>query len=89
MIHLNDTPGFQRVVLNRLGGKPYAKAFVDGEAFWLRDVKLSGEVSDVYVGVIDNKLLFTGIHGLDLDDRVSFTPSKLYHPSPDRSDDGS
>lgn len=70
MIHLNDSPGYQASSLRE---NFQAKATVSRESFWIRDVQPSDEPG-TYVGTVDNDLLFTGSHGLELGDRVSFTP---------------
>jgi len=50
----------------------YAKISVGGESFWVRDCTVE---NGVVTGIIDNDLLFSEKHGLNLHDKVHFKPA--------------
>jgi hypothetical protein len=66
---LNDLPGFQWASSPR--GDGFAKVCLCGESFWLRECARQDD-TDLWSGIVDNELVDTQEHGLDLDDVVCF-----------------
>ena len=71
MKNLNECNGFNWVTKPQDTG--YAKCSVGGESFWIRDCKFSG--NGTFVGVVDNVLICTDVHGLSLGDVTEFLPN--------------
>jgi hypothetical protein len=68
-ILLNDLAGFQWASSPR--GDGFAKVCLCGESFWLRECTRQDD-TDLWSGIVDNELVDTQEHGLDLDDVVCF-----------------
>lgn len=70
-VHLNDLDSFNWVLQKDFkDATDFCKTSISGERFWLRDcVKVDEKM---WLGVIDNKLLLTDVHGLEYDQKVSF-----------------
>ena len=70
MKHLNNIPEFHWVSVGN-NDQNLAKTFIGGECFWLRECKQ--RVDGVWEAFVDNQLLLEDEHGLNLDDKVTFT----------------
>jgi len=71
MKNLNECNGFNWVTKPKEDG--YAKCSVGGESFWIKDCVSSG--NGTFVGVVDNTLLCTDVHGLSFGDVIEFLPN--------------
>ena len=67
---LNDRPDFGWADLRPEEGSCFAKVSVGSESFWIRDCRVVGP--GIYEGKVDNDLLCTEDHGLQLYDIVHF-----------------
>ena len=73
MIHLNSLGNFNWVTPNLNSGKyeDMGKVSIGGECFWLREY-VEGEP---WTGIVDNTPLFSDVHGLHYNEKISFDPS--------------
>jgi hypothetical protein len=70
MKHLNSIEGFNWVSTGN-NSENMGKVSICGESFWLRECKKQAD--GIWYGIVDNSPLFTEVHGLKLNDNVTFT----------------
>jgi hypothetical protein len=69
MRYLNSINGFRWISIGN-NDQSLAKTNICGEVFWIRECEK--QENGFWKGIVDNTLLFTDQHGLNLNDEVIF-----------------